>query len=94
MAFAGYPLVSNQEVLGVMGLFARHPLTEFTLKSLGMVADRITVALERQVTKDEKNKLTLFQQRLLASVGEGIYGLDLDGNATFVNPAVLGNDRV
>ncbi|MDT3776315.1 PAS domain S-box protein [Nitrospira sp. MA-1] len=89
MAFAGYPLVSNQEVLGVMGLFARHPLTEFTLKSLGMVADRITVALERQVTKDEKNKLALFQQRLLASMEEGIYGLDLDGNATFVNPAVL-----
>ncbi len=89
MAFAGYPLISNQEVLGVMGLFARHPLTEFTLKSLGMVADRITVALERQVTKDEKNKLALFQERLLASMGEGIYGLGLDGNATFVNPAVL-----
>ncbi|MDH3504115.1 MAG: PAS domain S-box protein [Nitrospirota bacterium] len=89
VAFAGYPLLSNQEVLGVMGLFARHPLTEFTLKSLGMVADRITVALERQVAKDEKNKLTLFKQRLLASVGEGIYGLDLDGNTTFVNPAVL-----
>ncbi|HSF10429.1 MAG TPA: PAS domain S-box protein, partial [Nitrospirales bacterium] len=78
-----------QEVLGVMGLFARHPLTEFTLKSLGMVADRITVALERQVARDEKNKLTLFKQRLLASAGEGIYGLDLDGNTTFVNPAVL-----
>ncbi len=89
VAFAGYPLLSNQEVLGVMGLFARHPLTEFTLKSLGMVADRITVALERQVAKDEKNKLTLFKQRLLASAGEGIYGLDLDGNTTFVNPAVL-----
>lgn len=89
VAFAGYPLLSKQEVLGVMGLFARHPLTEFTLKSLGMVADRITVALERQVAKDEKNKLTLFKQRLLASAGEGIYGLDLDGNTTFVNPAVL-----
>ena len=89
VAFAGYPLLSNQEVLGVMGLFARHPLTEFTLKSLGMVADRITVALERQVAKDEKNKLTLFKQRLLASVGEGIYGLDLDGNTTFVNQAAL-----
>ncbi|GJL60747.1 MAG: hypothetical protein NPIRA03_36040 [Nitrospirales bacterium] len=89
VAFAGYPLLSKQEVLGVMGLFARHPLTEFTLKSLGMVADRITVAIERQVAKDEKNKLTLFKQRLLASAGEGIYGLDLDGNTTFVNPAVL-----
>ena len=89
VAFAGYPLVSNQEVLGVMGLFARHPLTDFTLKSLGMVADRITVALERQAAKDETQALTLFKQRLLTSVGEGIYGLDLHGITTFVNPAVL-----
>jgi PAS domain S-box-containing protein len=89
VAFAGYPLLRNQEVLGVMALFARHPLTEFTLKSLGIVADRITVALDRKVATDEKNKLMVFKQRLLASAGEGIYGLDRDGNTTFVNPAVV-----
>ncbi|MEJ2232077.1 MAG: PAS domain S-box protein, partial [Nitrospirales bacterium] len=87
VAFAGYPLLSDQKVLGVMALFARHPLTAFTLKSLELVADRITVALERQSAIEERNKLALFNQRLLASAGEGIYGLDLDGNTTFVNPA-------
>jgi PAS domain S-box-containing protein len=89
VAFAGYPLLSNQKVLGVMALFARHPLTEFTLKSLAMVAQRITVAVARQKVTDEKNTLTVFNQRLLASAGEGIYGVDLDGNTTFVNPSAL-----
>ena len=42
MAFAGYPLLRNDEVLGVMALFSRQSLTDFTLKSLGIVADRIT----------------------------------------------------
>ncbi len=89
VAFAGYPLIGNQKVLGVMGLFARHPLTEFTVKSLGMVANRITLAIERQIAKDEKKALALFNYRLLTSVGEGIYGLDLDGKTTFVNPTAL-----
>jgi PAS domain S-box-containing protein len=89
VAFAGYPMISNQKVLGVMALFARHPLTEFTLKSLAMVAQRITVALERQLATDAKNHLLRFNQNLLTSAGEGIYGLDLSGNTTFVNPAAL-----
>lgn len=89
VAFAGYPLRSNQEILGVMALFARHPLTEFTLKSLAMVAQRITVAVERQEATNEKNKLMVFTQRLLNSVGEGIYSLDRDGKTTFVNPAAV-----
>ncbi len=89
VAFAGYPLISHNGVLGVMALFARHPLTEFTLKSLAMVADRITAALERQMATEEKNNLMMFNQRLRISAGEGIYGLDLDGKTTFVNPAVV-----
>ncbi len=89
VAFAGYPMIRNQKVLGVMALFAKHALTEFTLKSLAMVAQRITVALERQLATDAKNHLLRFNQNLLISAGEGIYGLDRSGNTTFVNPAAL-----
>ncbi|MDH3770775.1 MAG: PAS domain S-box protein, partial [Nitrospirota bacterium] len=39
VAFAGYPLIKNHEVLGVMGLFAKHKLTGKTLESLQIVAD-------------------------------------------------------
>lgn len=87
VAFAGYPLLREQEVVGVMALFSKHPLTEFTLNSLGMVADRITTAIERQFATNAQQKLAGLNERILASAGEGIYGLDLEGKATFVNPA-------
>ena len=87
VAFAGYPLLSGSHVVGVMALFARRPLTEFTLKSLGMVADRITTAIERQRATEAQQKLAELNERILASAGEGIFGLDLEGKTTFVNPA-------
>ncbi len=70
-----------------MALFARHPLPAVTLNSLATVAHRITVGLERQKATEENTRLVRFTQSLLASAGEGIYGLDLDGHTTFVNPA-------
>ena len=87
VAFAGYPLVKNHEVLGVMGLFARHTLTDVTLESLQIVADRLSMATERQQALYEYQKLARHNERILASAGEGIYGLNLEGKTTFVNPA-------
>jgi PAS domain S-box-containing protein len=87
VAFAGYPLVKHHEVLGVMGLFARHTLTDVTLESLQIVADRLSMAIERQQALYEYQKLAMHNERILASAGEGIYGLDLEGKTTFVNPA-------
>ena len=87
VAFAGYPLVKNHEVLGVMGLFARHTLTDVTLETLQIVADRLSMAIERQQALYEYQKLARHNERILSSAGEGIYGLDLEGQTTFVNPA-------
>ncbi len=87
IAFAGYPLVRNDEILGVMALFARQPLTEFTLKSLGMVADRITTAIGAQMAAKGHAEVVQITEQILASTKEGIYGLDLEGRTTFVNPA-------
>ncbi|UCH90776.1 MAG: PAS domain S-box protein, partial [Nitrospirota bacterium] len=87
VAFAGYPLINNQEVLGVLGLFAKHRLTEMTVESLQIVADRLSMAIERQQALYDYQKLARHNEQILASAGEGIYGLDLEGQTTFVNPA-------
>ncbi len=47
VAFAGYPLVVQERVLGVMTLFARHPLSEFVPAALTAVASAIAVSIER-----------------------------------------------
>jgi PAS domain S-box-containing protein len=87
VAFAGYPLLINREVAGVMAMYFRHPLTNFTWHSLGLVADRIATAIERQKVIDANQRLARHNERILASSGEGMLGLDGEGKMTFVNPA-------
>jgi PAS domain S-box-containing protein len=48
VAFAGYPLVLEDKVLGVLAMFARHPLAESVLKALGSVADSVALGIERK----------------------------------------------
>ncbi len=87
IAFAGYPLLRDEEVLGVLAIFSKYPLTDLTLDTLRKVGNRITVAIERQKYHHAHQELSLRYERILASVGEGIYGLDLEGLTTFVNEA-------
>jgi PAS domain S-box-containing protein len=87
IAFVGYPLLSKQEVVGVMAMFSREPLSSFTLHSLDIVADRIATAIDRHQVIEVHQSLARYNERILASSGEGIYGLDVEGKLTFVNPA-------
>jgi len=48
VAFAGYPLLLEDRVLGVLALFARSPLGDSVLKTLGSVADSIALGIERK----------------------------------------------
>ena len=48
VAFAGYPLLLEDRVLGVLALFARRPLADDVLKALGSVADSIALGIERK----------------------------------------------
>ncbi len=95
VAFAGYPLLNDQEVFGVMAVFAKHPLTAVTLDILKIVGDRITTTIERQKFLQTHQELSLRYERILSSVAEGVFGLDLDGRTTFANTAaarMLGYD--
>jgi PAS domain S-box-containing protein len=47
VAFAGYPLVADGRVVGVMGLFATHPLSPFTISALGSVAGHVGLRIEQ-----------------------------------------------
>src|SRR5262249_12050354 len=48
VAFAGYPLVVEDRLIGVVALFARHPLAESILDTLASVADTIAQGIERK----------------------------------------------
>jgi PAS domain S-box-containing protein len=48
VAFAGYPLVVGDRVIGVMAMFSRHALSESTLQAMSMVADHIALGIQRK----------------------------------------------
>jgi PAS domain S-box-containing protein len=47
-AFAGYPLIVDNRLVGVMGMFARHTLTETALEAMESVANGIALGIERK----------------------------------------------
>ena len=48
VAFAGYPLSVDERLLGVVALFARHPLTGAALQVMGTMASGIALGIERK----------------------------------------------
>lgn len=74
------------------------PLTVYQFQTSSARADLINksnIALEKEVSERKKllNELerTNYERELiLDTAAEGIYGLDLNGNTTFVNPAAAG----
>ncbi len=47
IAFAGYPLIVGERLLGVMAMFARHQLDQSTLDALSVVADSVALGIDR-----------------------------------------------
>jgi PAS domain S-box-containing protein len=56
-------------------------------KLVSILASAIGVEEERRKAEEVLDGLRLQNEMILNSAGEGIYGLDQDGNTTFVNPA-------
>ena len=51
VSFAGHPLLVEGRVVGVMAMFARHPLNDTTLATLASVADQIALGVVREASR-------------------------------------------
>jgi formate hydrogenlyase transcriptional activator len=52
-SFAGYPLVVEDRIVGVMGMFSQKPLTESTLHTLSFLADGIAQGIQRKQAEEK-----------------------------------------
>jgi len=57
IAFAGYPLIVEKRLVGVIAMFARKPLTAQTLEVLASISNTIALGIERKQTEAEREKL-------------------------------------
>lgn len=53
VSFAGYPLVVEDQVVGVMAMFARHKLDQATFDAMGAVANGIASAIQRKWAEEQ-----------------------------------------
>ena len=89
VAFAGFPLMVEDRVEGVVAAFARRPLPDGALQALGSVAGSLALFIVRKRMEaallDSEERVRL----LLDSTAEAICGVDLTGNCTLANRACL-----
>jgi PAS domain S-box-containing protein len=57
VAFAGYPLLVKERLIGVMAMFARHQLDEATLQAMAVIANGIALGIERLRMQEERARL-------------------------------------
>ncbi len=85
VAFAGYPLLVDDRLVGVMAMFARQPLSETTLEAMASVADEIAVGIERKVGEERLHEQREWLSVTLASIGDAVIATDTEGRVTFLN---------
>ena len=87
-AFAGYPLVVEGRLVGVMAMFARRPLTEVTLRAMASAANGIAMGISRKRASEELRREKEFSESLINSSIDGIIAFDHEYRYTVWNPGM------
>jgi len=79
-AFAGYPLVVGDRLVGVMGMFAREPLAGDTLEALDSVASAIAQGIERKRIEEtlRRSEGSLAEAQRISHLGNFEYDVRKD----------------
>ncbi|MDQ6645576.1 MAG: ATP-binding protein, partial [Chloroflexota bacterium] len=99
VAFAGYPLLIEGEVVGVMALFARAPLSMAVLDAMASVSNAIALGIEHKRVEEERAHLLLAEQRahreaeaakqrvtdILESITDAFFTLNTAWQFTYLN---------
>jgi diguanylate cyclase (GGDEF)-like protein/PAS domain S-box-containing protein len=85
VAFAGYPLVVEEQIVGVMAIFARQPLPEDTLKAMASVANGLASGIQRKRVLEALRESETRLQAILDSSTAVIYLTDAENRYILVN---------
>ncbi len=87
VAFAGYPLLVEEEIVGVMALFARHSLTEYDLETMAAVANNIALAIKRKHAEDALRESESRFRQVWESTSDAMVISDAEGIVLAANDA-------
>ncbi|WP_437569942.1 PAS domain S-box protein [Sorangium sp. So ce542] len=93
VSFAGYPLLVEDRLIGVMAMFARRPLHEQVLDALGTIAVTVAHGIERKRAEDALRESEARRaaehavlRRIIGQSGDGIVMVDEHGVVRLMNP--------
>lgn len=89
VSFAGFPLMVEDRVEGVIAAFARRPLADNDFQALGSIAGSLALFIGRKRMEAALLESEEWTRLLLDSAAEAICGVDIHGNCTLVNRAGL-----
>ena len=89
VSFAGYPLLIEERLVGVLGMFSRKKLLNTTLVALGSIANSIALGIERKNSEKALRESEEFSRRVLASSSDCIKVLDLDFHLQYMSPVAM-----
>ena len=89
VAFAGYPLVVEDQTVGVMAMFSRKSLATSTLDTLAGAADLIAQGIERKVAQDRLRESEQELRQLIEGIPQFIWRAAPDGSIEFHNQRLL-----
>ena len=83
VSFAGYPLVVQDRLVGVIVTFARHPLSDVEFKALAEAASRIGLGIQRRQTEEELERINFLADGALELTKAGYWHVPLDGSGWY-----------
>jgi len=87
ISFAGYPLMVENRLVGVMAMFARSRLTNRTIECMGAIANLISIGIERKQSDQQLQLSEIRKALIMESAPDGIVAVDSEGLITDFNPA-------
>lgn len=85
VSFAGYPLIVDNKLVGVMAMFARHTLTEIALNGMASVANGIALGIKRKRAERELQESEERYRSLSEAMPQIVWATDSGGSHTYFN---------
>lgn len=103
VAFAGYPLLVSERVVGVMALFARHSLSPSVLDAMASVANTLALGIDRKQGEQARLRLLEAEQQarhaaeaaqerltsILDQLTDGLMIFDQEWRYRYINPQAV-----
>jgi two-component system cell cycle sensor histidine kinase/response regulator CckA len=87
VAYAGYPLMIEDRLVGLMSIFSKVPLTESIIQEMASVANGIALCIERKRSAEALDASEVKYRTVVENIKEVIFQTDREGRWTFLNPA-------